>query len=239
MTARAMTARATIRRLAAVVAATAGLGACGHVDRYEAAVYDEDPNYCYRSLAGIECFSEPYHRADKRLVSYVGPHPSRYDAPEPPATPELKAPAPVNYWVKDPEPIPRPAPVNYRVGSLPWLERPITPSPLASPTASPDAPIPRPAQPQAAMPETASPDGTRAVAAADGPTPAPAPTYAGRDIPVAPLRQRPDIPFWPPQPSATPTGPAGDVSTVPAAPQGGYVAEDGTGGPFLVMPGGS
>ena len=105
--------------------------ACGYVDRYEAAVYDLDPRYCYRTLVGVECHDQPYHRYAENLVNYQGPHPSRYDAPEKVEVPELKAPAPVNYWVKDVEPIPRPSPVGYRAGSLPWLEQPVRPSLLS------------------------------------------------------------------------------------------------------------
>ena len=34
------------------IAAAALLGACGYVSEYEKAVYDYEPAYCYKSLAG-------------------------------------------------------------------------------------------------------------------------------------------------------------------------------------------
>ena len=80
------------------------LVSCGYVDAYEEAVYDEEPIYCYRSLAGIECFKEPNHLDKRRIVNYYGPHPTHYDEPEPSETPELKAPKEIDFWVKDPEP---------------------------------------------------------------------------------------------------------------------------------------
>ncbi|WP_417789293.1 hypothetical protein [Terasakiella pusilla] len=67
-----------------ILASLLGLSACGYVDPYEEAVYDQDPRYCYRQLGGIECFSEPVHRDAARLVSYYGRHPSRVNTPSPP-----------------------------------------------------------------------------------------------------------------------------------------------------------
>ena len=104
------------------------LAACGYVDDYEERVYDFDPVYCYRTIGGVECFETPHHRDERRMVNYYGPHPSRFDRPEPPEPADLQAPPSVNFWVKDPEPVPRAAPVGYRKGSLPWLEQP-TPAP--------------------------------------------------------------------------------------------------------------
>ena len=85
------------------------LNGCGYVDQYEEAVYDHEPIYCYQSLASIECSKEPNHRDNRRIVNYYGPHPSRYDDEIQPELPELKAPKEIEYWLKDPEPIPRPA----------------------------------------------------------------------------------------------------------------------------------
>ena len=82
------------------------LGGCSYVDDYGTSVYKHKPIYCYQSLAGIECFKKPNHKDQRRLVNYYGPHPTSYDKPEPPDTPNLKAPKPINHWVKDPEPIP-------------------------------------------------------------------------------------------------------------------------------------
>ncbi len=96
------------------------LSACGHVDEYERHVSDWEPVYCYKSLASTACYREPRHSDARRLVNYFGPHPSRYDAPEPPEPVAFVAPAPVNYWVKDPEPIPRPMPKG-DLADRPWL----------------------------------------------------------------------------------------------------------------------
>ncbi len=97
------------------------LGACSTMDAYEQAVQDWEPTYCYKSIGGTECFREPYHRDERRLVNYFGPHPSRYDKPEPPEPAPHSPPQMVNYWVKDAEPIPRPAPTG-KASALPWLD---------------------------------------------------------------------------------------------------------------------
>lgn len=102
------------------LAAALGLSACGHVDQYEEAVYDLEPTYCYQSLGKVQCYNEPNHRDQFRLVNYYGPHPSRFDVPEPRPAPALQAPPAVNYWVKDPEPIPRPMPTG-ELADRPWL----------------------------------------------------------------------------------------------------------------------
>ncbi len=85
------------------------LGGCGYVDAYEEAVYEHEPVYCYQTLAAVQCSKEPQHTDKQRLVNYYGPHPSRYDEPEKPDTPELQAPESIDKWVKDPEPVPQPA----------------------------------------------------------------------------------------------------------------------------------
>jgi len=107
------------------IIASAGLaalvGACGYVSEYEKAVYEWEPTYCYQSIGRVACYKEPVHRDEKRLVNYYGPDPSRYDKPDAPEAMPLKAPEMVNYWVKDPEPIPRPAPSG-NVAALPWLD---------------------------------------------------------------------------------------------------------------------
>ncbi len=105
--------------------ATIGLGfllsACGYVSEYEKAVYDWEPTYCYKSIGRVACYKEPYHRDEKRLVNYFGPDPSHYDKPDAPEAMPFDPPEMVNYWVKDPEPIPRPAPSG-NVANLPWLD---------------------------------------------------------------------------------------------------------------------
>ena len=60
------------------------LGACGYVSEYEKAVYDLEPTYCYKSIGKVDCYREPFHRDERRLVNYFGPHPSRFEKPEPP-----------------------------------------------------------------------------------------------------------------------------------------------------------
>ena len=51
------------------------LGACEH------RVAECKPLYCYQSIGAVQCFSTPYHRDEKRLVNYCGPHPDSYDKP--------------------------------------------------------------------------------------------------------------------------------------------------------------
>jgi len=84
------------------------LGACGYVDGYEKSVYAMEPVYCYQSLGKAQCFKEPRHRDERRLVNYYGPHPSRYDRPAPAAAAKLMAPPPVDFYVRDEEPVPAP-----------------------------------------------------------------------------------------------------------------------------------
>ena len=88
------------------------VGACGYVSEYEKGVYDYEPVYCYQSIGGVECFKEPKHRDERRLVNYYGPAPSRYDKPEPAPEPQLFAPPPVDFFVRDPEPVPQPKPLR-------------------------------------------------------------------------------------------------------------------------------
>ncbi len=91
------------------------LTACGYVDKYEEAVYDLEPRYCYQQLGSVQCFNEPVHRDAARLVNYYGPHPSRFDTPSPPDRLEPAPPRPVAFYVKDKEPIPDDSTV-YTVG---------------------------------------------------------------------------------------------------------------------------
>ena len=84
------------------------LAACGYVDTYEEGVYDYEPSYCYKTIGGVACYREPDHRDERRLVNYYGPHPSRYDVPEPQPAPNLKAPPSVDRFVRDPDVIPAP-----------------------------------------------------------------------------------------------------------------------------------
>ncbi len=106
------------RNTLVLTAVGALMGACGYVSAYEEAVYDLEPIYCYQSIgqsiSGVECYKTPKHRDERRLVNYYGPHPSRYDRPEAPPPPTLSAPPSVDFYVRDPEPIPEPAPPRAR-----------------------------------------------------------------------------------------------------------------------------
>lgn len=108
------------KKILFTAAMAATLGACGYVDKYESQVSEWEPVYCYKSLAATQCYREPKHSDALRLVNYYGPHPSRYDMPEPRPEPTLKAPAAIDYWVKDAEPIPRPMP-HGDLADRPWL----------------------------------------------------------------------------------------------------------------------
>jgi hypothetical protein len=111
--------KSTLLRMAALLGVSTLLGACGYVSAYEEGVYEYEPTYCYQSLGGVSCHTEPNHRDERRLVNYYGPHPSRYDAPEPPEAMELQAPPEIDYFVKDPEPIPQPN-LSKAPAPLPW-----------------------------------------------------------------------------------------------------------------------
>lgn len=161
------------------VLAVSALGACGHVDAYEAGVDDYEPAYCYQSIGGAVCYREPYNRDAARLVNYYGPHPSRYDAPPQPEPGPLIAPAPAAGWTMDPEPDPAAletaASVNRAVPlpALPELApvepawtfesiilRPAPPAASASAPATaasaPAAPAPAPASVSPSAPASAS-----------------------------------------------------------------------------------
>ena len=103
-----------MRKLLVPLVVAASLGACGYVSSYEKGVYNYEPIYCYKSLGGVQCFDTPNHRDERRLINYYGPHPSRYERPPAPPPPNLVAPPPVDFYVRDPEPVPEPAPRKRR-----------------------------------------------------------------------------------------------------------------------------
>jgi hypothetical protein len=109
-----------MKRVLAVLAFTVALGACAQKSVYEAAVQDREPVYCYKSLAGVVCHETPNFRDERRMVNYFGPAPKRYDRPAPPPEQKLFAPEPINYWVKDPEPLPRAKP-HGDLADRPWV----------------------------------------------------------------------------------------------------------------------
>jgi len=151
------------------------VGACAQKSAYEMAVEDCEPVYCYKSIGGVACYEEPYHRDERRMVNYFGPAPIRYDRPDEPNPQKLFAPEPVDFWVKDPEPVPEPAPKG-DLADRPWLltqtsvtvqspEQP--PRPEAAPEADPstafqsfldrllrDQPAPAPVEERATAPDT-------------------------------------------------------------------------------------
>lgn len=66
------------KKLLGLVAPVLWLAGCGgYESAYERAVYDDEPVYCYRTLADIDCFRAPDVRAERRLVNYYGPSPRR------------------------------------------------------------------------------------------------------------------------------------------------------------------
>ena len=126
-----------MRKLLILLAVSVLLGACGYVSEYEKAVYDWEPVYCYKSLAGVQCHDTPNHRDERRLVNYFGPDPSRYDRPKALPEPQLSAPPPIDFYVRDPEPVPEPAP-RLQACDLPWKEcAPATATPVSAPVQAP------------------------------------------------------------------------------------------------------
>jgi len=123
----------------AALAATFVLAACGYESEYERQVYDYNPVYCYQSIGSVQCYKEPKHSDERRLVNYYGPAPSRYDAPDTPETPELQAPAEIDHWVKDPEPVVGTAPAAQPASHNAPAPGPQAKAPAAQPVAAPTA----------------------------------------------------------------------------------------------------
>jgi hypothetical protein len=67
-------------------------GCMSYESAYEEAVYDEEPIYCYQSLAAVDCYRKPDRRSDSRLVNYYGPAPGRTRPPKLQPAIELQAP---------------------------------------------------------------------------------------------------------------------------------------------------
>ncbi len=194
-------------RISATFSLVALLGACGYVSEYEKAVYDWEPTYCYKSIGRVACYKEPYHRDERRLVNYFGPDPSRYDKPEAPEATPLDPPEMVNYWVKDPEPIPRPAPSG-NVANLPWLDPALVKAQVDKREfARLDA---NPKGIKAFLSRMGiGPDGANVRAAA--PAPAPASRKPNTDISEYPGRSPALQPAFQPAPGAQPTPPVIEV----------------------------
>ena len=79
------------------------LGACAN--QTQTLVHEEPPLYCDHTLAGVECHDTPDDRHWRQLVNYQGPTPEFRDPP--PVRPLIASPPAVNFYVRDPEPIPR------------------------------------------------------------------------------------------------------------------------------------
>ena len=120
-----------MKKTLALLALPVILSTCGYVSKYEEGVYDYEPVYCYQSIGAVQCFDAPRFRDQKRLVNYYGPAPERYDRPDSPPEPNLMAPPAVNFFVRDPEPVPRPSPTAAGSVDLPWLN-PKAPTKAAS-----------------------------------------------------------------------------------------------------------
>ena len=90
------------------------LSACTNMTQYEQQVEDWEPIYCYKSIGAVQCYKEPKHSESRRLVNFYGPPPSSYEAPEAPDYAAAKPPKMIDYWVKDPEPIPQASPPRQR-----------------------------------------------------------------------------------------------------------------------------
>ena len=115
------------------------LSGCSFGDSYEKALHDLNPVYCYQTLAGVQCHSEPNHSAQRRLVNYFGLHPSRYDAPKSVPAAELNAPPPVPFWVRDPEPVPELFIKLSRRSQVPGTPKPVVTNPrLPTPVSGAD-----------------------------------------------------------------------------------------------------
>jgi len=109
-----------MKNLFIIACATFALAACAEKSAYELGVEEFEPRYCYKSLGGVSCYQTPYHRDERRMVNYYGPAPVRYDRPEAAPDPVRSAPEQIDYWVKDPEPIPTIAPKG-DLADRPWL----------------------------------------------------------------------------------------------------------------------
>lgn len=102
-----------------VLASGVGVAGCtSYESAYEEAVYDWEPLYCYQSLADVSCASTPNFRDERRLTSYYGPSPNRYDRPAPPPPARLDPPPAV------PRPFVRPEASNDKPYAAPEPEQP-------------------------------------------------------------------------------------------------------------------
>jgi outer membrane lipoprotein-sorting protein len=71
-----------MNRIVGLISVALVLSACTQKSAYEAAVENMEHVYCYKSLAGVQCYQEPSFRDEQRMVNYFGPAPRRYDRPK-------------------------------------------------------------------------------------------------------------------------------------------------------------
>ena len=71
-----------MNRIVGLISVALVLSACTQKSAYEAAVEDMEPVYCYKSLAGVQCYQEPSFRDERRMVNYFGPAPRRFGPPK-------------------------------------------------------------------------------------------------------------------------------------------------------------
>ncbi len=105
-----------------VSAVVSGCGGAEHASPYAAAVFDDPPIYCYRTIGDVDCYARPLAGAERRLVNYYGPPPDDYERPEPPPAPLLHPPPPgrpAPELEAAPAPAPAAAPVNQPTSLFP------------------------------------------------------------------------------------------------------------------------
>lgn len=78
---------------------------CGERDSpYVAAVREEQPIYCYQTLASVDCYAKPLFRDERQMVNFFGPPPRDYDRPKRPPAPRLAPPPEVDFYCRVSEP---------------------------------------------------------------------------------------------------------------------------------------
>lgn len=81
------------------------LAACGRPDPpYVAAVRREQPIYCYRTLAGVDCYARPFFRDERQFINHFGPPPHEFERPKPPPAVRLMPPPEVDHYCRVAEP---------------------------------------------------------------------------------------------------------------------------------------
>jgi hypothetical protein len=143
------------------LAAIAGLvsGCVSYESAYERAVYDHEPVYCYQSLADVICGRQPSGRDERRLVSYYGPAPGKYEPPPLPRPAKAAAPPRIKAYYRDPEPpAGPPQQPAAAAASAPAMAAAPPPGASAAPaSATPASATPKSAPPASVLPDTRGP----------------------------------------------------------------------------------